>query len=52
MCWLDMCSDQDAMKAEMDERCQAFFALIRDPTFLTCFVHALEEQRTFSIKDK
>ncbi|XP_053341774.1 plexin-C1 [Clarias gariepinus] len=43
---------QDAMKAEMDERCQAFFALIRDPTFLTCFVHALEEQRTFSIKDK
>ncbi|KAF5901676.1 plexin-C1-like, partial [Clarias magur] len=43
---------EDAMKAEMDERGQAFFALIRDPTFLTCFVHALEEQRTFSIKDK
>ncbi|KAK3558276.1 hypothetical protein QTP86_013929 [Hemibagrus guttatus] len=43
---------QDAVKSEMDERCQAFSSLIRDQTFLTCFVHALEEQKSFSIKDK
>ncbi|MCI4382193.1 hypothetical protein PGIGA_G00260430 [Pangasianodon gigas] len=43
---------QDAVKAEMDERCQAFSALIRDQTFITCFVRALEEQKSFGIKDK
>uniref|UniRef100_A0A8B9JN37 Plexin C1 n=1 Tax=Astyanax mexicanus TaxID=7994 RepID=A0A8B9JN37_ASTMX len=36
----------------LDEKCQVFSALIRDQTFLTCFVHALEEQKYFSIKDK
>ncbi|KAG7324189.1 hypothetical protein KOW79_012205 [Hemibagrus wyckioides] len=43
---------QDAVKSEMDERCQAFSSLIQDQTFLTCFVHALEEQKSFSLKDK
>ncbi|XP_060742377.1 plexin-C1 [Tachysurus vachellii] len=43
---------QDAVKSEMDEKCQAFSSLLRDQTFLTCFVHALEEQKSFSIKDK
>uniref|UniRef100_A0AAR2L0U7 PSI domain-containing protein n=1 Tax=Pygocentrus nattereri TaxID=42514 RepID=A0AAR2L0U7_PYGNA len=43
---------QDAMKIEVDEKCQALSALIRDQMFLTCFIHALEEQKTFSIKDK
>ncbi|KAF4080936.1 hypothetical protein AMELA_G00155160 [Ameiurus melas] len=43
---------QDAVNAEMDERIKAFSALIRDQTFLTCFVHALEQQKSFSIKDK
>ncbi|TSK13569.1 Plexin-C1 [Bagarius yarrelli] len=43
---------QDAVKTEMDERCQAFFSLIRNQRFLTCFLYALEEQKSFSIKDK
>ncbi|XP_049330239.1 plexin-C1 isoform X5 [Astyanax mexicanus] len=43
---------QVAVKIEVDEKCQVFSALIRDQTFLTCFVHALEEQKNFSIKDK
>ncbi|KAG9280668.1 plexin-C1-like isoform X1 [Astyanax mexicanus] len=43
---------QVAVKIEVDEKCQVFSALIRDQTFLTCFVHALEEQKYFSIKDK
>ncbi|KAL7857812.1 hypothetical protein AOLI_G00179140 [Acnodon oligacanthus] len=43
---------QDAMKTEVDEKCQALSALIRDQMFLTCFIHALEEQKNFSIKDK
>ncbi|KAL6473652.1 hypothetical protein MHYP_G00172130 [Metynnis hypsauchen] len=43
---------QDAMKIEVDEKCQALSALIRDQMFLTCFIHALEEQKNFIIKDK
>ncbi|XP_062860127.1 plexin-C1-like [Trichomycterus rosablanca] len=43
---------QDAVKAVMDERCQAFSALIKNQMFLTCFVHTLEEQKNFGIKDK
>ncbi|KAF7701812.1 plexin-C1 isoform X2 [Silurus meridionalis] len=43
---------QDAVKSEMDERFQAFSSLIQDQTFLVCFVHALESQKSFSIKDK
>uniref|UniRef100_A0A4W4DVG1 Plexin cytoplasmic RasGAP domain-containing protein n=1 Tax=Electrophorus electricus TaxID=8005 RepID=A0A4W4DVG1_ELEEL len=37
---------------ELDERCQALSALIRNQMFLTCFVHTLEEQNNFTIKDK
>ncbi|XP_036432602.1 plexin-C1 isoform X2 [Colossoma macropomum] len=43
---------QDAMKIEADEKCHALSAMIRDQMFLTCFIHALEEQKNFSIKDK
>ncbi|RXN17776.1 plexin-C1-like isoform X1 [Labeo rohita] len=43
---------QDSEKTTVDEKCQAFATLIRDKQFLSCFVHALEEQKNFSIKDK
>ncbi|XP_051746960.1 plexin-C1-like [Ctenopharyngodon idella] len=43
---------QDSEQTTVDEKCQAFAALIRDKQFLICFVHALEEQKNFSIKDK
>ncbi|XP_016135466.1 plexin-C1-like [Sinocyclocheilus grahami] len=43
---------QDSEQTTLDEKCQAFAALIRDKQFLSCFVHALEEQKNFSIKDK
>ncbi|XP_059360621.1 plexin-C1-like [Carassius carassius] len=43
---------QDSEQTTVDEKCQAFAALIRDKQFLSCFVHALEEQKNFSIKDK
>ncbi|XP_042578030.1 plexin-C1-like [Cyprinus carpio] len=43
---------QDSEQTTIDEKCQAFAALIRDKQFLSCFVHALEEQKNFSIRDK
>uniref|UniRef100_A0A673ITG6 Plexin cytoplasmic RasGAP domain-containing protein n=1 Tax=Sinocyclocheilus rhinocerous TaxID=307959 RepID=A0A673ITG6_9TELE len=43
---------EDSEQTTVDEKCQAFAALIRDKQFLSCFVHALEEQKNFSIKDK
>ncbi|XP_016133103.1 plexin-C1 [Sinocyclocheilus grahami] len=43
---------QDSEQTTVDEKCQAFAVLIRDKQFLSCFVHALEEQKNFSIKDK
>ncbi|KAF4114625.1 plexin-C1-like [Onychostoma macrolepis] len=43
---------QDSEQTTVDEKCQAFAALIRDKQFLSCFVHALEEQKNFGIKDK
>ncbi|XP_016351421.1 plexin-C1-like [Sinocyclocheilus anshuiensis] len=43
---------QDSEQTTLDEKCQAFAALIRDKQFLSCFLHALEEQKNFSIKDK
>ncbi|XP_067284216.1 plexin-C1 [Pseudorasbora parva] len=43
---------QESEQTTVDEKCQAFAALIRDRQFLSCFVHALEEQKNFSIKDK
>ncbi|KAM9403207.1 plexin-C1-like isoform 4-T4 [Salvelinus alpinus] len=35
-----------------DENCQALSRLIRDQVFLTSFVHALEEQKNFNVKEK
>ncbi|XP_051976290.1 plexin-C1-like isoform X2 [Xyrauchen texanus] len=43
---------QDSDRASVDEKCQALSVLVRDKQFLSCFVHALEEQKNFSIKDK
>ncbi|KAG5846057.1 hypothetical protein ANANG_G00145690 [Anguilla anguilla] len=44
--------DQASENAQMDRSCEAFSALIRNRLFLTSFVHALEEQKHFSINDK
>ncbi|XP_035281895.1 plexin-C1 isoform X2 [Anguilla anguilla] len=44
--------DQASENAQMDRRCEALSALIRNRLFLTSFVHALEEQKHFSINDK
>ncbi|MEQ2208761.1 hypothetical protein XENOCAPTIV_013708 [Xenoophorus captivus] len=38
--------------SQLDERCQTFSKLIQDQLFLTTMVHALEEQKSFTIKDK
>ncbi|CDQ94935.1 unnamed protein product [Oncorhynchus mykiss] len=43
---------QDAVKGQPDESCQALSRLIRDQVFLTSFVHALEEQKNFNVKEK
>ncbi|KAM9403205.1 plexin-C1-like isoform 2-T2 [Salvelinus alpinus] len=43
---------QDAVKVQPDENCQALSRLIRDQVFLTSFVHALEEQKNFNVKEK
>lgn len=43
---------EDSEQTTVDEKCLAFAELIRDKQFLSCFVHALEEQKNFSIKDK
>ncbi|KAM7377995.1 hypothetical protein PAMA_013077 [Pampus argenteus] len=43
---------QDAVKVQLDECCQGLSRLIQDQLFLTSMVHALEEQKTFTIKDK
>ncbi|XP_045555769.1 plexin-C1 isoform X5 [Salmo salar] len=43
---------QDAVKVQPDESCQALSRLIRDQVFLTSFVHALEEQKNFNVKEK
>ncbi|XP_056093251.1 plexin-C1 [Rhinichthys klamathensis goyatoka] len=43
---------EDSAQTTVDEKCEAFAVLIRDKQFLSCFVHALEEQKNFSIKDK
>ncbi|KAI1888027.1 hypothetical protein AGOR_G00180820 [Albula goreensis] len=44
--------DQDSVKVQTDESCLALARLIRNPVFLTSFVHALEGQKSFIIKDK
>ncbi|KAG1953327.1 plexin-B1 [Pimephales promelas] len=43
---------EDSALTTVDEKCEAFAVLIRNKQFLSCFVHALEEQKNFSIKDK
>ncbi|XP_044042985.1 plexin-C1 isoform X2 [Siniperca chuatsi] len=43
---------QDAVKVQLDECCQGLSRLIQDQLFLTSMVHALEEQKSFTIKDK
>ncbi|PWA20031.1 hypothetical protein CCH79_00016058 [Gambusia affinis] len=43
---------QDVEKVELDQHCQRFSSLIQDQLFLTTMVHALEEQKSFTIKDK
>ncbi|XP_015248304.1 PREDICTED: plexin-C1-like [Cyprinodon variegatus] len=50
MCITDI--GQDVVKVELDEGCQTFSKLIQDQLFLTTMVHALEEQKSFTIKDK
>lgn len=44
--------DQDVVKVQLDECCQGLSRLIQDQLFLTSMVHAMEEQKTFTIKDK
>ncbi|XP_018558410.1 plexin-C1 isoform X1 [Lates calcarifer] len=43
---------QDAEKVQLDECCQGLSKLIQDQLFLTSMVHALEEQKSFTIEDK
>uniref|UniRef100_A0A3P8U4N1 Plexin C1 n=1 Tax=Amphiprion percula TaxID=161767 RepID=A0A3P8U4N1_AMPPE len=43
---------QDVVKVQLDECCQDLSSLIQDQLFLTSMVHALEEQKSFTIKDK
>ncbi|XP_051248725.1 plexin-C1 isoform X7 [Dicentrarchus labrax] len=43
---------QDVVKVQLDECCQGLSRLIQDQVFLTSMVHALEEQKSFTIKDK
>ncbi|CAL9683001.1 unnamed protein product [Knipowitschia caucasica] len=43
---------QDGIRVQLDECYQDLSKLIRDPFFLKYVVHTLEEQKSFSIKDK
>ncbi|XP_019947930.2 plexin-C1 [Paralichthys olivaceus] len=43
---------QDAMKVQLDECSRDFSRLIHDQLFLTSMVHALEEQKSFTIQNK
>lgn len=44
--------NQDAVQVQLDECCQGLSRLIQDQLFLTSMVHAMEEQKSFTIKDK
>lgn len=44
--------DQDTVKVQLDECCRALSQLIHDQLFLRSMVHALEEQKSFNVKDK
>ncbi|KAM9845835.1 plexin-C1 [Aulostomus maculatus] len=50
LCITDICPD--TKKVELDECCQSLSRLIKNQLFLTSMVHALEEQKSFTIKDK
>uniref|UniRef100_H3CN71 Plexin C1 n=1 Tax=Tetraodon nigroviridis TaxID=99883 RepID=H3CN71_TETNG len=43
---------QDGRQNQLDECCLALSQLLQDRLFLTSMVHALEEQKSFTIKDK
>ncbi|XP_029016185.1 plexin-C1 isoform X2 [Betta splendens] len=43
---------QDAVTVQLEACCQDLSRLIQDQLFLTSMVHALEEQKSFTIKDK
>lgn len=43
---------QDVRQNQLDECCQGLSKLLQDQLFLTSMVHALEEQKSFTIKDK
>lgn len=44
--------NQDVVQVQLDAGCQGMSRLIHDQLFLTSMVHALEEQKNFSIKEK
>lgn len=44
--------NQDVVQVQLDAGCQGMSKLIHDQLFLTSMVHALEEQKNFSIKEK
>lgn len=44
--------NQDVVQAQLDEPSQGMSRLIHNQLFLTSMVHALEEQKSFGIKDK
>ncbi|KAK5848791.1 hypothetical protein PBY51_008483 [Eleginops maclovinus] len=50
LCIKDM--GQDVVKVHLDDCCQGLSRLLQDQLFLTSMVHALEEQKRFTIKDK
>ncbi|XP_054656814.1 plexin-C1 isoform X2 [Dunckerocampus dactyliophorus] len=43
---------QVSVKVHLDECCHGLSRLIQDPHFLRSMVHAVEEQKSFTIKDK
>lgn len=43
---------QDVRQNQLDGCCQGLSKLLQDQLFLTSMVHALEEQKSFTIKDK
>ncbi|XP_048862931.1 plexin-C1 isoform X2 [Brienomyrus brachyistius] len=44
--------DQSPVRTQPTQSCLAFSQLIRNKIFLTSFIHALEAQRNFTVKDK
>uniref|UniRef100_A0A3Q3XAS0 Plexin cytoplasmic RasGAP domain-containing protein n=1 Tax=Mola mola TaxID=94237 RepID=A0A3Q3XAS0_MOLML len=43
---------EDVVQVQLDECCQGLSRLLQDQLFLTSMVHAMEEQKSFNIKDK